>query len=712
MNSAPQGIIAWFARNSVAANLLMWLIIIGGISSALTIQRSMFPDVKATRISVRVIYPGAAPQEVEQGIVVKIEEAVQQIQGIEHIVSTAWEGLAEVRLEIQAGVDILTVMDDVKSQLDTIDSFPVVAEKPIVSRQEITRDVIWVQVHGNADEQETKRLAQQVRDEIVALEGISRAEILGIRDYEITIELSEQSLREYGLSFTQVVDAIRQSSLDLPGGSIHTETGKLLLRTLGQGYYARDFAQLPILVRADGTRLLLGDIAQVIDGFKEEEGFARFNGSPSVAIQVVAVGEEDTLDIAAAVREYVANKKINLSSNYQLDTWGDSSYYLDGRLQLMLKNLFFGSLLVLIVLTLFLRLKVAAWVMVGIPIAFGGALWLMPLNPLQVDISMISLFGFILVLGIVVDDAIVIGESVFTAIREQGHSVDNVIKGAQAVALPATFGVLTTVVAFLPMLTVGGAYGSIWADIGIVVMLCLLFSLIESKLILPSHLANMRYSPHEPISRWGKFQQRCATGLENFAHKVYQPSLKLALKNRYISLAVFLGLLSLTIGVIASGTVKLAFFPSLASDFIRAELQMLDGTPSQTTERALKKITDALDRIERQLANTHEAEPVRHVLAYSISGTDAYVIAELSKSEERQISGEEIVTRWRDAVGQIVGAKSIKFNGSIGTAGRAALDFEFYGTDYEQVAQAAVELERALPSFAGVFDIENSYTSG
>ena len=488
--TSEKGLIAWFASNHVAANLLMLLILSLGIVSTLSIRKQSLPDFETRTVTVTVPYLGAAPQEVEEGVVIKIEEAIQDIGGIVELTSQAREGSGTVTAEVGAGEDIDQILNEIKNRVDAISTFPGLTEKPIIAKNEIELPLILLALHGDLDEYARKSLAEEIRDDLTAMPAVNQVEFLGDRDYEISIEVSERTLRRYGLTMNEIAQAIRQSSVDLPGGTIKSSGGDILLRTEGQVYTGLDYADVVLRTRPDGTRLLLGDVARIDDGFVEEEGFGRFNGNPSAILRVLAGAQENELTTTRLVREYVEERADNLPDGVYLETWVDRSIYLQDRLDMMLKNMGQGALLVVIVLALFLRFKVALWVIVGIPIAFFGALWLMPHGPWPVTINMISLFGMILVLGIVVDDAIVIGESIYTKIRADGHSLDNVIRGAKKVALPATFGVLTTIAAFSPMLFVGGDVGPFFEAMSVVVILCLLFSLVESKLILPAHLAH------------------------------------------------------------------------------------------------------------------------------------------------------------------------------------------------------------------------------
>ena len=409
-----KGLIAWFAGNSVAANLLMVFILAFGIYSSFTIRKQTTPDFELNNVQVQVAYPGAAPQEVEEGVVIKVEEAIQDVDGISEINSTASEGVGIVSATVETGENIDEVLADIKTRVDAVATFPGLAEKPVISKAEAPVHVLFVALYGDLDEFGRKALSTELRDEMMLIPSVSEVEILGGRAYEISVEVSENTLRAYGLTMSEISQAINNSSIDLPGGQIKSTGGNILLRTEGQVYTGREYADLVLRTFPDGTRLTIGDVADIKDGFVETEDFGRFNGEPSIMLRIMASGGQNELQTADDVREYIAKKVETLPGGVMLESWVDRSHYLRGRLDMMISNMLQGALLVFIVLSLFLRLKVAMWVIVGIPIAFFGTIWLMPHAPWPVTINVISLFGFILVLGIVVDDAIIIAESIYT----------------------------------------------------------------------------------------------------------------------------------------------------------------------------------------------------------------------------------------------------------------------------------------------------------
>jgi multidrug efflux pump subunit AcrB len=707
-NTPQTGLIAWFATNHVAANLLMWFIIVLGLYSAFTIKKALTPEVVSNLIQISQFYPGAAPEEVEQGIVQKIEEAVKDVESIKRIESRSYESNAQVNIEIFDNMDVNAALDEVKIAIDSISTFPEEAEKPIMSIAEMGIHTVQLQLHGNLDEYSTKQLAEKIKQELLINTEAAKVGIFGLRDYEITVEVAESQLRKYNLTLGQVAAAIRSNSLNLPAGSIRTDSGQILLRTKAQAYRQQGFEDILLLSSNDGVRVKLGDIATIKDGFVETDGFATFNNSPSAALVVYAVGDQDVISVGSSVKDYVEKRRATLPEGVELDYWADTTYYLDSRLNMMLKNLLMGVLLVFFILAFFMELKIAFWVMLGLPLCFLGAFILLPFEPANVSINMISLFGFILVLGIVVDDAIIIGESVNDYTVSNGHSLQNVIIGAKRVATPATFGVLTTIVAFMPTLFVSGPWKNIPAASGYVVLFCLMFSLIESKWILPSHLAHM----HKGMFRWIKskrqmaFQQRNNARLQSFIAKTYKPFLEKCLALRYTTLSVFVGVLIIVLALIATGWVRYVLFSDQPGDYIQVKLEMARGTPDYKTREALDRIGGAIADIESEYSDKHGEGFIKHMFGYGAEGRIGAFMIELEKSEQRAISDVEIQQQWRDKVGIIIGAKTLAFI-SVDDDDNSAMSFNLVGDNQIELKAAAAELTEFLGAYEGVFDIRS-----
>ncbi|MBY6107155.1 efflux RND transporter permease subunit [Ferrimonas balearica] len=708
-----RGIIAWFARNNVAANLLMWVLLLGGLLSAFIINKEVFPTFELNRVVVQVAYPGAAPQEIEEGILIKIEEQIRDIDGIKRIRATASEGFASVTVEVKDDYDPKEVLDEIKLRVDAISTFPDSIEQPNIYQLKPTPEVMWISITGDdLSLSELKELGKTIRDEITSLPGVTRASLFGHRDYEIAIEVSESKLREYRLTFDDVAQAVQRSSINLPGGSIRAEDGDILLRSDGQAYTGEEFERIVLRSQADGSRLYLSDVATVIDGFEERLGYARFDGKRSVGVEVNSVDNQNALAIAETVKAYIERKQKELPDTVTVEYWGELTQFLSDRLNLMLTNMVQGAILVFLVLALFLQLKVAFWVMLGLPICFLAALMVMPMAPVGLSINMITLFGFILVLGIVVDDAIVIGEASYAQTEKDGHSTDAVIKGARKVAMPATFGVLTTVAAFIPMLMVTGFMGAITASIAGVVILCLLFSLVESKLILPAHLAHM--TPPKPGQGWGpwlRLKERFHNGVQWLIHAKYKPAVTRLMEMRYSVLAFFIGMMILCGGLIQSGLVRTVSFPDIPSDFINVQLEMENGVSERQTLRAVQQMEEALFTMNDEIAEEIGIEVVRHSFVWLGSRTDASMTIELIKGEKRPIDGVEIAARWRDAMPELVGVKVLEINAST-NGGGGDVAFRLNGKDLDQLVAAADELKTKLATYDGLYDIQDNFTSG
>ncbi|MBT6024676.1 MAG: efflux RND transporter permease subunit, partial [Gammaproteobacteria bacterium] len=639
----PPGIIGWFASNHVASNLLMVFIFAFGLLAIFDLKKESMPSIVFDRVSINVAYPGAGPEEVELGIVVKIEEALNSIEGIREIRSTAREGMASVDVRAKVDFEIAELTDEIKLAIDSISTFPLDSERPVISKVERKMQTLRVAVSGNLDETAMKYLADDIKDEITALPEVTYASILGGRDFEVAVEIPEDRLREYNLSLSEVAQIIRRWSADIPGGTIKSEAGSIRLRAMGQAYSAQEFENIIVLTNADGSILRLGDIASVTDGFVEEEFYAFFNGKPSLAIEVQSTDQESEIKISDAVHAYVEARRATLPSGISLDVWADSSFYLKSQIDMLVKNMMLGAVLVFVVLGLFLRLRMAIWVLIGLPIAFFGAALMMPW--VDVTINIISLFAFILVLGIVVDDAIIIAESVHTQTERDGYNLHNIVAGAQRVAVPATFGVLTTIMAFAPMLLVTGPPSSLTAATAWVVIFCLLFSLVESKLILPSHLA-MLPPPKQTkrgIPEWVNDK------LQRFVKSVYQPFVLRAIEFRYATVATFVGMIMLVLGLMWGGFIKYGFFPDIDQPILRASVEVQEGSPPGLAQQVVDRMYNSALRIENEIIAESPTSTgfIQNVLAFVAQDKQGFILIELLPNEQLQVLPEEIERRWR-----------------------------------------------------------------
>ncbi len=727
-----KGVIGWFARNGVAANLLLLVIVASGAITLTDLKEEVFPEFSLDMITVTAEYRGASPEDVEEAICLRVEEALQGVDGIKKMTATANEGSGRITLEVLAGYDVREVLEDVKMNVDAIETFPEDVETPIV--QEVTSrfQVINVVIAGDAGLATLKRLGERVRDDLTALPEISQVELLNAPPYEISIEVSEEALRRWGLTLARVANAVREFSVDLPGGSVKTKTGEILFRTNGQAYSGEEYENLLLLTSPDGTRIHLKDVATVIDGFEDLTVAAAFDGNPAVSVKVYRVGEQSAVSISEAVYAYVDRFSATAPEGIEISTWVDTARLLKSRIDLLVRNAMTGLVLVFVVLALFMRLRLAFWVTLGIPVSFLGAIAMMPVFDLS--INMMSLFSFILVLGIVVDDAIVVGENIYTTQTRTGKGTSAAIRGTYEVMVPVAFGVLTTMAAFTPMLFVPGMMGKIMWVFPLIILPTLFFSLVESNLVLPCHLSHYKQpssrTSRGPVARiWNGFFDIFSDGLAWFIGRVYRPVLHRALEWRYLTLSLALFAVLATVGMIGAGTVKLVLFPTVESDNVVAYLTMPREAPVESTMEGLARIERAVDELRREFAAEGE-DPVRHVMASigqhptrelqsgpmavgAISGGDylGEVNLELIPAEFRANTSEEIANRWREKVGQIPGAVEVSIEHDM-IGGGKAIDLQLSGANLATVREVAETVKARLAEYPGVIDVTDTYRSG
>jgi multidrug efflux pump subunit AcrB len=724
------GALAWFIRNPVAANVTMVAVLLVGAATIGGLKQEVVPTIQQEMVSVSVAYPGASPEEVEEAICMRIEEAVQGLSGVERITAQANENFGTVSVEYLESTNPQEFLDEVKSEVDRIDTFPEKAEEPIINLVDLNQAVLEIAVWGGEDLLGLRLLAEEVRSGLQQQDAITQVELSNAPPYEISIEISEQALREYKLSFDEVATAIRRASLDLPGGSLRTRGGEILVRAKGQAYDAPQFSDLPLRTLADGTRLTIGDVAQVVDGFAETDQSTRFNGAPAVMLRLYRVGEQSALELSEQARAYVEAKRQELPPGLHLDVFADESRWLKERTGLMLKNGQQGLLLVLLALSLFLRLRLAIWVTLGIPIALLGSAALMP--ALGVSINLISLMAFITVLGIVVDDAIVVAENIHRH-RQMGKSGEQAaIEGTQEVSVPVIFAVLTTMVAFLPMMFLPGSMGQFSRNIPLIVIACLIFSLVESLLILPSHL---RHLPREDGKKkpglWGRLQNEVNRLLEAFIKKAYEPTLRVATNWRYATLALAVAILVFTAAYAGSGRVKFNFFPAIEADNVAVELTMPLGTPLPITEVAIAGFEQAARELQAELKNAEGkplitniataigGQPYREKQSSSIGGVGerfsgahlAEVNLELLSAEERDLTSAELALLWQERAGSVAGAEEVVFNSDL-LGGGGDIDLRLSGPDLQELQLASAELVHALEGIGGVLSAQDTFREG
>jgi len=736
-------IVYWFIDNPIASNLLMMVFLVSGVLAYMNTRQEEFPSIETGTIQVNVPYPGAAPEEVEQAVCLHLEEALENVENIQRMTSTAREGGCAATLQLEGGADLNRVLNDVKSTIDGIVTFPDDIEEPTVASFSPVSTVMSLALVADTDDASLKEIGEQIRLELIDLDGISRVEVSYIRPYEISVEVSELTLRQYNLSLNQVSNAINRSAMDMPAGTLRTPGGEILLRSKGRIFEGEEYENIVVRSFPDGSQLRLGDIATVRDGFEEGYLTARVNGKNAAIIEIYRIGEEDTVRSADAVKAYVEARQPRMPASVELMVLTDDAKGLEQRIATVASNAYSGFFLVLLVLTLFLRFKTALWVAAGIPVAMLGALAMFP--TLGLTISSLTIMAFILVLGIIVDDAIVVGERVYVY-EQQGMSPrEAAAEGTLSVSIPVIFGVLTTIAAFLPLLILDGPMGAFFNVIGVVVSLCLLASLVESQLILPGHLSHKSKGGYFSednalVKRWQTLQKAISGSLETFATKIYQPALRVCLDYRYATWAAATAVILITVAMLMSGRVIFQFFPAVEGDRVYASIQMPEGVPVAVTEEALAKVEAAAAElvleIEAELDERIAAGDAPESPGYIVENTlttlgsrinrggpamgrgsaggshIAEVVMILSSFDARgQMSANDIRDRWREKVGFIPDALEMNFVSDSFSAGQA-LSFRLEGRNEDSLRIATAELREALARYPGVFDISDSFRAG
>lgn len=730
----------------------MVFVIVAGLVTVMKMRREMFPQFALDMIVVSVDYPGSSPEEVEEGICIKIEEQIEGIEGIDRIISTAREGNGEVVVELESGTDVAKVLDEIKAEVDRIDTFPTEAEEPLVL-EIINRDpTIYIAAYGDVPERSLRQAAEKIRDDLLdarivsqmeseterggfsALkfkqpEVISQIELVGVRDYEIAVEVSEDNLRRYGLTFDQVVDAVRGGSIDLPGGKIKTAQGEILVRSKGQLYIGKEFETIPLITLSDGTVVRLGEVADIIDGFEDVDIKARFNGKPAAVVRISRTSEQDIIEIANIARDYVAAHDYKMGQDIDLAIWGDLSVLVRDRIDLMLRNGAQGITLVFIALALFLNFRLAFWVAIGIPISFMGAF--LVLNAFGQTINMISLFAFIMTLGILVDDAIIVGENIYTHYNRGKSPAAAVVDGLKEVGGPVVMAVSTTVVAFMPLMFIEGIMGKFIAVMPMAVIIILIVSLGEALIILPAHLNRALQQSEKksaPKNSWlERMRTRVEGVLQSTIKRIYTPAINYVVKNRYFTFSIGIGVLIISLGIVAGGYVPFVFFPKGESDWLIAEINYPLGTPAGLTETAIKHLeknafdlNTAFDEFSEEngplVQNTFALVgliPRRDWKPPQIGSHVGEVWVELITSGQRPgISTNEILNLWRKQVGELPGVDRLAFFTLEGGPAGNAVEIQLSGKDFEQLSMAADELKKEIETYPGTFDISDNFRPG
>ncbi len=718
-------VLAAFARNTVFANIMLVLIFLAGGLSALSMTRESFPEFSLDMILINVPYPGADPEEVEEGVSRKIEEALEGLEGLKLIESTSRENVSTTRLEVEENYDTDKVMEEVRTKINAISTFPVDAEKPIIEELTVLDPVLLAYLSADMPERRIKEWAEQIKDDLQQLPGVSKVAVFGTRDYEIAIEVSEERLRQYGLTFDQVSAAVRRGNLNLGGGTIRTQGEEIRLRTMGRKYTDKELASIVVLAGADGQIITLDRLAEIKDDFREDPIQGYINGDPAVIIWVSKTPEEDALAISEAVNAYIDRKAAQLPGGVNLKVLSDFTDMLRDRINLMVKNGIIGMCIVFLMLYLFLNARLSFWGGMGIPISIAGTLVI--LWGLGGTINMVSLFGFIMVLGVVVDDAIVVGEAIYVHRKLGKPPLRAAVDGVREVGMPVIAAVLTTIVAFIPLLYVGGIMGKFIAIMPAVVIACLTVSLAECLLMLPSHLShlpdlNEAEGPGNPVvRRLEQIRQATADGMEWFVQRLYKPFLSKVLHWRYVSLCAAIAILLLSLGLVESGILKFEVMPEIDGFIMTATVEYPNGTPADVTTDTLAAVEAALLRLE-QKTETLTGESMLEARLVLVGQTLedlprsgphlGSVQAYLLPSERRGVTAKDLMTRWEEEIGPIPGVKALTFAGLNSGPPGAPIEIWVQGQRMEDILAASHDLMARLDKFEGVNQIRSDYSAG
>ena len=703
-----KGVIAWMTYNRITPNLMMLILIIGGLMFASKIKKEFFPEFSLDIVTVTVSYPGSSPEEIERGIVESIEEVIDGLDGVKRVESTASEGVGTVVAELMEDVDHNKVLQDIKQEVDRITTFPEDAEEPVVQLVINRREVLQVVLHGDVSEWVLRQLSENVRDSLLQNSGITQVDLVGARDFELQVLVKQDTLRRYGVTLDEIAQKIRMTAIEIPGGYIETSSGDVLLRVKERRDWADEFSRIPIITTANGTVLYLEDISEVVDDFVDTDNYALYDGQRAIALGVYRVGKQTPTSVSTAVKDVLLEFTPKLPPGVNWEITNDMSDIYVQRLSLLLRNAAIGLVLVLCMLGLFLEFKLAFWVTMGIPISFLGAFLFLP--SMDMTVNMISMFAFIIALGIVVDDAIVVGENIYEY-RSTGLSyIEAAIHGAKDVAMPVTFSILTNIVAFLPMLFIPGPMGKIWAVIPVVVVTVFVISLIESLLILPSHLAHAHRVSRNRFSNYlHALQQRFSDAFMSWVDKYFAPFLDLTIKYRFLTVALGIAIFVSTLTYVASGRIGIIFFPRVEADFAIANATLPYGSP-------INKVQDVADQIiaaAEKVAEENGKDLLLEGVLTNITENKINCRMLLTDPEVRPITTGQATNLWREAVGRIPDMEMIRFESDHGGPGSgASITVELNHKDIDVLEEASNELATIMEDFANIQDIDDGFTPG
>ncbi len=708
-----RGAIAWMARNPVASNLLMYFFLIGGLVAFRYITQEVFPDLQEDTVTVSVSYPGASPEEVEQGIVLAVEEALNGMDGVDEIESVAREGSARITARLLEGYDYIKVYQDLKNEVDRITTFPEDAEEPVTTLDAHRRGVLTLALFGDARETTLRELGEQVRDALLQDANITQVDLDNVRPLEISIEIPQENLRRYNLTLQQVASALKSKSLDVPGGGVKTQGGEILVRVTERRNLGREFANTPILTGADGSELLLRDLATVIDGFEDTDQYSLYNGKPCVLIEIYRVGDQTPAQVAGAVEKRLAEIQRNLPEGTAIELLQSMADVYGQRAELLLKNGVYGLVLVLIMLGIFLELRLAFWVMMAIPVSFMGALLVMFFA--GISINMMTMFAFILALGMVVDNAIVVGENVYHYKQKGVHILEAASLGAREVNMPVAFSILTNIVSFMPLAMMPGMMGRVMGLVPVVVVISFVVSWIQCMLILPSNLGHHRTWVRKGLNKWiHERQQSFSQGFRQWIESKYGPFIARCLGHRYFVVLAALALLTVTLAYVASGRMGFEMFPRVESDYAYGSVTLPYGAHIDKTRAIADRMLKAAERVIKECGRPELVKGI-----FTNVGRDGSHTAEMRvyladpEIREKIMSTQEFTERWRDAIGEVAGIESLKMQSDRGGPGSgSALNIELRHRDVAQLEAAATDLARELGKFPRVTDIDDGVQRG
>jgi len=697
------------AQHSIAANLLMILLIGGGIWTAFSIQKEVFPEFDLDVINVSVVYPGAAPAEVEQGILRPVESAIRGIAGIREITSTAREGSGSIRIELVTGTDRMKAFQDIDQAVNRIRTFPDDTEEPEVTLVSPQREVMQLVLYGPVDIWTLRKLSEQLRDRLLSDPDITQVELGNAPDYVTHVEIPQYRLREYGLTLGQVASLIRESSEDVPAGAVETTAGEVLLRLKERRQWADEFGQIKVVTSDSGAAVTLGEIATITDGFEEAGFHSQFNEQPSVEVEVYRIGNQSPLVIAERVEAIMADYETTLPEGvlWRIDSNQAKDY--EQRLSLLLSNGLMAIVIVLLILAVFLEIRLAFWVMMGMTISFVGGLLFLPV--VGVSINMISMFAFLVVLGIVVDDAIVVGENVYEYRQEGLDYMSAAIKGAREIAMPVTFSIITTIVAFVPLLFMPGTTGKFWWPLPAVVITVLAISLLEALFILPAHLAHSSSKARTKAgSRLHGWQQKFSRAFSHFVNTRYRHFLDRCLRHRYITLSVAVALFVVVGGYAMSGHMGMIMMPEVAADEIEAGIRLPVGTTPDQAARVAREVTEST----RRMFEEHNLYEVAEGVKTNVRGQSFIDVEIVMKPpDEHDTTAEEVIALWRDEIGDIEGVDQITFEAERGPGGwRQDISIDLSHSDIDVLAAASQALLSRVREFEGVTNVNDNYDKG